>query len=84
MVNPYIIDSQRIRKHKSAEPLPPETSQNIPGDDYHNGMSGYDKRTKLRPRTASLPPLQILLYGSGDHYVGKLVGEPHAETGEEG
>ena len=29
-------------------------------------------------------PLQILLYGSGDHYVGQLVGEPHAETGEEG
>ena len=29
-------------------------------------------------------PLQILLYGSGNHYVGQLVGKPHAETCEEG
>lgn len=29
-------------------------------------------------------PLQILLYGSGNHYVGQLVGEPHAESCEEG
>lgn len=29
-------------------------------------------------------PLQILLYGSWNHNVGQLVGEPHAETGEEG
>lgn len=29
-------------------------------------------------------PLQILLYGSWNHYVGQFVGEPHAETGEEG
>ena len=97
MVNPYIIDSQHIRKHKSADPLPPETSQNIPGDDYHDGMSGYDKRTTWsrhacpdvdnRMRLELLrrsPPLQIFLYGCGNNYVGQFVGEPHAETGEEG
>ena len=65
----YIIDYQCFRN---------ATSDIL--NNWHSLLTQQGVSSKVR----SAPPLQIFLYGSGNHYVGQFVGEPHAETGEEG